>query len=100
MPQYIEQFRIVPPTFKVSAPVIQRDCPSMSAGLNVLVSFVLDAFMGELEAEAESKADKEAAGCASDENGGPGFGSRGHAIQVFDGSVLADSTDVQGATRC
>ena len=62
----------------------------------MLVSFVLDAFMGELEAEADKQADKQAAGCVRDEDGGPGFGSRGHAIQVFDGSVLADSTDVQG----
>ena len=29
MPQYIEQFRIVLCTFTVSAPTIQRDCPSM-----------------------------------------------------------------------
>ena len=28
-PQYIEQFRIVPSTFKASAPIIQPDCPSM-----------------------------------------------------------------------
>lgn len=68
----------------------------MHAGLNILVSFVLDAFMGELEADKDSEGDKEDSGCGPLDSGGPGFGSPGHAIQVVDGSVLADSTDVQG----
>lgn len=70
----------------------------MCAGLNVLVSFVLDAFMGELESDTAARADSDenAGSCINDHEARPSSGPMGHAVQVIDGSILADSTDVQG----
>lgn len=80
-----------------------------AAGLNILVSFVLDAFIGELESS-----DAEAAELAAAEGGRDGTGSndydpptfhhvyssRSMAVAVVDGSLLADSTDIKGTTTC
>lgn len=78
------------------------------AGLNILVSFVLDAFIGEMESSADEAAVTHTAQGGTDDGSSPDYdppafrhvySSRSMAVAVVDGSLLADSIDVKGMFR-